>query len=240
MLAMQLQIGFRDAVRVGHVVVDSRSRQSVSARTVLLSPANRCINRHVRNVDALRHQFPCHALRKSGLGVTCHREGAARRVAFERRACVREDDRSSCAVGVRLVFAHEPSCLLTHQKRAERRVSKCLENHAGVGFGDALTKNARNPAVDVVHEKRRRPQVSNNMLEQLLNGRWFACIAGYRRTPCVFSRLCRTGLSGFRAAMAMRMPLSANSLAQLELMPGPPPTMSATSCAGGGVSRLSD
>src|ERR1700736_3747988 len=52
----------------------------------------------------------------------------------------------------------------------------------------------------------------------------------YRRTPWVFSRACRTGLSAFRAAMATRMPSLANSLAQLELMPGPPPTMSATSC----------
>src|SRR5580704_4266376 len=52
----------------------------------------------------------------------------------------------------------------------------------------------------------------------------------YRRTPWAFSRACRTGLSAFRAAMATRMPSLANSLAQLELMPGPPPTMSATSC----------
>src|SRR6202171_2528104 len=52
----------------------------------------------------------------------------------------------------------------------------------------------------------------------------------YRRTPWVFSSACRTGLSAFRAAMATRMPSLANSLAQLELMPGPPPTMSATSC----------
>src|SRR5882757_3875886 len=52
----------------------------------------------------------------------------------------------------------------------------------------------------------------------------------YRRTPWVFSRASRTGLSAFRAAMATRMPSLANSLAQLELMPGPPPTMSATSC----------
>ena len=36
-------------------------------------------------------------------------------------------------------------------------------------------------------------------------------------------------MSGFRAATATRMPSFANSLAQLELMPGPPPTISATS-----------
>ena len=55
----------------------------------------------------------------------------------------------------------------------------------------------------------------------------------YRRTPWVLSRFCSTGLSGFLAAMPTRIPLPANSLAQLELMPGPPPTMSATSCLEG-------
>ena len=74
MLAMQLQIGFRDAVRVGHVVVDSRSRQSVRAGTVLLRPADRGVNRHICYVDTLRHQFPCHALCEPRLGMTCHRE----------------------------------------------------------------------------------------------------------------------------------------------------------------------
>jgi len=51
----------------------------------------------------------------------------------------------------------------------------------------------------------------------------------YRRTPCFFSRISRTALSGFRAATATRMPFFENSLAQLELMPGPPPTMTAAS-----------
>ena len=44
----------------------------------------------------------------------------------------------------------------------------------------------------------------------------------YRRTPCVFSRFSRTDLSGFLAATPTTMPFFANSLAQLELMPGHP------------------
>ena len=99
MLAMQLQIGFRDAVRVGHVVVDTGSCQSVRASTVFLRPSNRGINRHICYVDTLRHQFPCHALSESSLGLTRHRKGAAQREALERRACVGEDDRSPRAVG---------------------------------------------------------------------------------------------------------------------------------------------
>jgi len=47
-------------------------------------------------------------------------------------------------------------------------------------------------------------------------------------------------LSGFLAATPTRMPLFANSLAQLELIPGPPPTISATSCIEGCVPGLSD
>src|SRR5689334_11203300 len=51
----------------------------------------------------------------------------------------------------------------------------------------------------------------------------------YRRTPCVFSRSCRADFSGFLAATPTDIPLFENSLAQLELMPGPPPTISAMS-----------
>ena len=49
-LAMQLQIGFRDAVRVGHVVVDRRTCPTVRAGTVFLSPTDRRIDRHIGNV----------------------------------------------------------------------------------------------------------------------------------------------------------------------------------------------
>ena len=81
------------------------------------------------------------------------------------------------AVRVRSVLAHEPSRLLTHQERAERRVSKCVERHTWVGFGNLLSKDAGNPAIDVVHDKRRSPEVSNNILKQQLHGPWLACIA---------------------------------------------------------------
>ena len=156
MLAVQLQIAFRDVVRVGHVVFDGGSGQPVGTGAVFLRPANCSVNRHLRYVDTLRHQFPRHALRESGLSVACHCKGTARWVAFERCARVREDDRSFGAVRVRSVLAHEPGRLLTHQEGAKRRVSKCVERHTWVGFGNPLSKDAGNPAVDVVHDKRGR------------------------------------------------------------------------------------
>jgi len=67
---------------------------------------------------------------------------------------------------------------LTYEKRAERRVSKGFERHDGVGFDNALAENAGNAAVDVMHDEPRRSDVSNDILEQLLHGRRFACIAG--------------------------------------------------------------
>ena len=48
---------------------------------------------------------------------------------------------------------------------------------ARVGFGNPLAKDAGHPAVDVVHDERRSPEVSDDILEQQLHGRWFACIA---------------------------------------------------------------
>jgi hypothetical protein len=55
-----------------------------------------------------------------------------------------------------------------------------------IGFGNALAKNAGNPAVDVVHDKRRSPKLSNDIVEQQLHGRWIACIA-LVSTPVVAS-----------------------------------------------------
>src|SRR2546425_843269 len=72
MLTVQMQIGLRDMDGVGHVVVDGRSCQPMRAGAVLLGPADRGVNRHIRDVDTLRHQLSCHALRESGLGVTRH------------------------------------------------------------------------------------------------------------------------------------------------------------------------
>src|SRR5580704_16916205 len=96
---------------------------------------------------------------------------------LKRRAGVREDDRPFCTVGIGSVFAHESGGLLTHQKRAERRVPKRVECHTRFGFGDLLAKNAGNPAIDVVHDKRGSPKVANNILEQYRDGRWFGRIA---------------------------------------------------------------
>jgi len=109
--------------------------------------------------------------------MTRHGKGAARRVALKRCAGVGEDDRPFCAVGIGSVFAHESGGLLTHQKRAERRVPNRVECHIRFSFGNLLAKNARNPAIDVVHDKRGSPKVANNILEQHRHGRWFARIA---------------------------------------------------------------
>ena len=49
MLLMKLKIGFRDMDGVGHVVVDSCSRQPMRAGPVLLGPADRGVDRHIRN-----------------------------------------------------------------------------------------------------------------------------------------------------------------------------------------------
>ena len=57
---------------------------------------------------------------------------------------------------------------------AFRRVSS---DHAWSASVIALAEDAGNPAVDVVHDKRRRPEVSNDVLEQQLHGRRFAGIA---------------------------------------------------------------
>jgi hypothetical protein len=80
---MELQIGFGDVVRVGHVVVDGGACQAVGAGTVFLGPADRGVDRHNSYMDTLRHRFPCHTLRESSLGLTCHRKGAAQRESFE-------------------------------------------------------------------------------------------------------------------------------------------------------------
>src|SRR5262249_195638 len=120
---------------------------------------------------------PCFARVRTWHGMPCHRKGTARWIAFERCACVRKDDRSFGAVRVRFVLAHEPSRLLTHQERAERRVSKCVERHTWVDFGNLLSKDAGHPGVDVVHDKRRNPEVSNNIVNQQVHGRRLACIA---------------------------------------------------------------
>ena len=81
--ARALQIGFGDVVRVGHVVVDAGACQALGARAVVLGPADRGVDRQNGYTDTLRHQFPCHTLRESSLGLTCHRKGAAQRESFE-------------------------------------------------------------------------------------------------------------------------------------------------------------
>ena len=78
--------------------------------------------------------------------------------------------------------------------------------------------------------------IVSNALKECGDGRWVARIT--RKSaypPRVSSRTWRTGLSGFLAATATRIPRLENNLAQLALMPGPPPTIRATSvrCSSG-------
>ena len=81
-----------------------------------------------------------------------------------------------------------------------------------------------------MHDKRRNPEVLNNIRKQQLHSRWLACIACVSTHAVrLLQPFSRTDLSGFLAATPTTMPFFANSLAQLELMPGPPPTISATS-----------
>ena len=70
--------------------------------------------------------------------------------------------------------------------RCARRVSKCFERHVRVGFGNTLAENAGNAATDVMHDKPRRPHVLNDVLEQLLHGGRFACIAGVTAHAMLF------------------------------------------------------
>src|SRR5216684_1335377 len=233
MLAMQLQIGLRDAVRVGHVVVGGRSGPPVRAGAVFLRPADRGVDRHIGDVDALRHQFPRHALGESGLGMACHGKGAALGEALECSTCVREDDRSFRAAGVRLVFAHQASGLLTDQFR---RVSSAMPGSASVM---ALPKMPETRPSMLCTTSVGAPRSRTMFWNSSSTAAGSLASHAYRRTPCDVSRACRTGLSGVLAATPTRIPLSANNLAQLELMPGPPPTMRATSCTEGWVSRWS-
>ena len=69
------------------------------------------------------------------------------------------------AVGVDFIVAHQSRGLLAHQKCAERRVPKCVERHARVGVDDPLSKNAGNPAIDIVHHKRGCPKIAHDVLE---------------------------------------------------------------------------
>jgi hypothetical protein len=67
---------------------------------------------------------------------------------------------------------------LSYQKRAERRVLKCFEYHGRVSFDNVLAENAGNPAIDVMHDKPRRSDFLNDIIEKLRHGGRFGCIAG--------------------------------------------------------------
>jgi hypothetical protein len=108
-------------------------------------------------------------------------------------------------------------------------LEKCFERHDRVGFDNTFAENAGHPAVNIMHDKPRRPNVCTTFLNNWSTAAGSLASQAYRRTPCMLSSFSRTGFSGFLAATATCMPFFANSLAQLELMPGPPPTMSATS-----------
>src|SRR3954470_12588553 len=129
---MQVQIGFGNVVRIRHVVINGGSGSSVRTCTVLLSPANGRVNRHIGHMYPAWHQLTSHALREATLGMTRHGEGTTGWKTLQRCAGIREDDRSFRASGVRLVFEHKSRRLLPHQKSAEGRVPKGLQRHVRV------------------------------------------------------------------------------------------------------------
>ena len=94
-----------------------RSLQPVGARGYRLPASSRSRRQsaHLQcGCPAASVPLPCSV--RAGLGMICHCKWAARWESCERRARVREDNRSLRAVGVHLIFAHKSSCLLTHQK----------------------------------------------------------------------------------------------------------------------------
>jgi hypothetical protein len=101
--------------------------------------------------------------------MTGHCEGSAQWESFECCACVRENNRSSCTIGIEFVLEHVASGLLTRQKSAERCVPNGLERHHWVGFDDPFAENAGYPSVDVVYDKSGAPQVLNRVSEQHLD-----------------------------------------------------------------------
>ena len=64
MLPVQSEVCLCDVIWIDHVVVYSRPGQAVGTGPVLLCPAYGAIDRDACDVNALRHQFPRHALRQ--------------------------------------------------------------------------------------------------------------------------------------------------------------------------------
>ena len=73
MLTVQVQIRGRDMIRVRHIVINSFTGEPMFAGPVFLCPTNCGINRHIGDVNTLRHQLTRHALGKSGLRMAGHR-----------------------------------------------------------------------------------------------------------------------------------------------------------------------
>jgi hypothetical protein len=66
-------------------VVDGVSGETMGARNVLLLPSDRGVDRHVHQVDALRHQLTSHALRETGFRMTGHGERIGRAACWPTR-----------------------------------------------------------------------------------------------------------------------------------------------------------
>ena len=147
------------------MVVPARRRAPRPSSCVQPIPV---LNWHVRHMNTLWIIFLRHAFCEAGFGMACHCKGTALRKALERCACIREDDRSPRAICVRFVLAPELGlpCRATHKSCALRRVPKCVQHHAWVGFGNRLAKDAGNPPIDVMHDQRRTPEVSRNVLKK--------------------------------------------------------------------------
>src|SRR4029077_5082 len=124
-----------------------RTSEPVRAASIFLCPADCGIDGNSRDMDALRHQLPRHALRESGLRMARHCKGCTQWETLECGACVRKDDGPLCAVGIRSVLAHQLCRVLADQKGAERRVAQRLQSERWLGLGDRLAKDAGNSAI---------------------------------------------------------------------------------------------
>ena len=107
MLSMEMEVGLRNMERVGHVVIEGGSGETMLARSVLLGPPDGRVDRNMGDMDTLGHEFARHALRESGLGVGGHRERSTERISLEGGARVGKDDRAKMSVGRRISV--EPS-----------------------------------------------------------------------------------------------------------------------------------
>ena len=226
MLAVELQIGLRDAVRVGRCCRRRRSGLTVPAGAVFLRPADRSVDRNIMTWMLASIPAPCsgpirtwQAMAKAPLlGKPFRRHLHSKMIVPWRYG------RSAC-------FRASAGGLLADQNALWRCVPKGREGHVGLGIGYRLHPKMPGTRPSIlcttsVGGLRSRTRFRNN--RSTAKGCWHRRHSGARRaTPPGPGPLVRgPGRDGDTSHRRYRR----NSLAQLELIPGPPPTMRATSC----------